>query len=172
MKALNVIYLPKVSKANDYVGSQSEERNQNKLNENFRMISAEINSILTELGGITEEVLAQIPIPSRYVKSDSTDGIWNWNIWSDNAIDAFCKTVSTVANCTTASGSLYKAEIAVNLPTGIFTTVSSVLVTPICSANVVLATVKSVSASQIVVVVLTTASASVNVELCLHVFGV
>ena len=124
-----------------------------------------------EITGIPDAVLEQVSNPSRYVKSDSTDGIWNWNVWSDDAIDAFCKTVSTVANCTTASGSLYKAEITVNLPTGIFTTVSSVLVTPICSANVVLATVKSVSASQIVVVVLTTASASVNVELCLQVFG-
>ena len=135
------------------------------------MCATAINALEQSVENLPAQILAQVITPDAYVSEASSNGIWDWLKWSDGKIAATCKTAATVVNCSTAAGSLFKGELTLDLPTGLFTTTSSAFLTVICSANVVFGTVKSLSATQIVLTVLTTASASVTAEFCIQVNG-
>lgn len=171
MKALNVIYLPRVAKTDDFTSVQTEERNQNNMQQNFRMIAVAVNALEESVKNMPDEILAKVIAPDVYVQESNSDGIWDWLKWSDGKINALGKTAATAVSCNTAAGAIYKGELTVSLPTSLFTTISSVLLTPICSANIVWATVKSVSATEIAIYVLTTASASITAEFSIQVYG-
>lgn len=171
MQALDTIYLPKTAKEDDFYGIQSQETNNNRLNSNFRKVATAIVDIYSQLDGVVDKVLAEIPTADAYVSDVSGDGNWAWRKWSDTLIEAWITTLTAVVNCTTAYGSLYGAQTTISLPASLFASISAINITPICSANVVFVSIVSVTASTITVKVLTTASASVSVQFGIHVFG-
>lgn len=145
--------------------------NQHRLNANFRCISNAILEHDDKLEKLPEEILARVNESAAFVKTVSSDGVWNWRVWSNGLVEAWITTLSASKNCTTAAGSLYTCDLSVSLPSDLLASVESVSVTPICSDQAVLPCLKSVSSSSITVVLLCTSSANVNVQLCIHLFG-
>ena len=170
-KGLNEIKLPRVSRADDMFARQSEEVNNNRLNQNFRVILTAIINLEDIAEGIDDRIAAAIPAMANRVTEVGTDGIWTWRKWSDGRIEAWLTSISASLNCTTASGSMYVAEHTISLPTSLFASIDSVSATPINSTNYIAASVKSISASSLVLRVMCTVSATVGVQFGVTIIG-
>jgi len=171
LKSLNEIQLPRTSDASDLFARQKEEVNNNRLGQNFRNIFAAVVALQDVAEGLDTRIAAAIPAMAARVTEVDTDGVWNWRKWSDGLIEAWLTSVSATLNCTTASGAMYVAEHTITLPTGLYATIESVSVTPINSTNYIACSVKSISATTLVIRVMCTANASVNVQFGVTVIG-
>lgn len=169
MKALNNIRLPQTA-ARSSPSGQSERMNQQRLNENFQMISEALYEVETRMAGLPKEILAQMLVPKSHVTSVGSAGAWTWRKWSDGTVEAWVKTPSAVTACDTADGALFYGELSVSLPSDLFTEVLSVGATPI-SAVGVLSTVTGLSESAMTVRLYTTVATSAAVELGLYLYG-
>ena len=169
MKALNDIQLPRTSALSSTAG-QKERMNQQRLNENFRMISEAFFENEERMAALPKEILAQMLVPKSYVTSVGSDGVWTWRKWSDGTTEAWVKTFAAQKNCDTADGALFSGDLVVSLPNGLFSEILSVAATPI-SGGGALATIIGLSTSDITVRIYTTVSANVSVELGLYLYG-
>ena len=169
MKALNNIQLPRTASLSSPSG-QSERMNQQRLNENFQMISEAFYENEARMAALPKEILAQMLVPKAYVASAGSDGVWTWRKWNDGTIDAWEKTFAAQKTCDTADGSLFYGEMAVSLPDGLFSEILSVGATPISAAGV-LATITGLSASEMTVRLYTTSATNATVELGLYLYG-
>lgn len=171
IKSLNQIRLPRVSDASDFLAHQSEEVNNNRLNQNFRNLFSAVVALEDFEEGIDKRINNAIPQMAARVVELGTDGIWSWRKWSDGLIEAWVTSVTAALSCTTASGSMFVASHTISLPTGLFSSVSSVSATPICSTNYIASCVKSITASTMSLAVMCSVSASVNVTFGISVIG-
>lgn len=171
LKALDQVYLPRTAKPDDFYGVQSEETNNNRVNGNFRKILVAVNELETSMATVVADVIAQLNLPDTFVSDTGTDGIWEWREWNDGTIEAFATTIAAVVNCTTAYGALYGSQTTISFPADLFTSISDLQITPICSANIVFVSVVSATASTITVKILTTASSSVTVQMAVRAIG-
>lgn len=171
MRALNEISLSRTTKPEDLFGRQAEATNNNRLNQNFRMLQAAVNALELVIEDIDALITSKLPVQAALVSDLDSDGVWSWRVWDDGLIEARVITVAASINCNTASGSTYVAEVTIALPTDLFTTIENVLVTPICSGNYIAASVKSITASTLVLRIICTVSASISAQFGILVIG-
>lgn len=171
MKQINEIKLPRVSKPSDIFAMQSEASNNNRLNENFRVLFSAVIALQDVIEKLDARIAAAIPAMAARVTEVGSDGIWNWRKWSNGLIEAWLLSASAVLNLTTASGAMFVAEYTIALPTGLYATIESVSASPINSANYIACSVKSISSTTLVLRAMCTVNTSANVQFGVTVIG-
>jgi hypothetical protein len=171
VKALYEIRYPQLSQLDRTLDERRfDASNQERLNDNFRKISEELYQHGLSIDEVPDLIAAAIPNHADYLTDVSDVGIWTCRKWNSGRAECFGKTASLALTTSNASGNLFYAETTVTLPTDFFTSVLAVEVCPI-GALLALASVKTVSTSQIVAYVANTANALINVVLSLYVAG-
>lgn len=171
MKALYEIRYPQLSQLDRTLDERRfDASNQERLNDNFRKISEAIYQHDQSIDEVPDLIAAAIPTQADYLTEVSDVGIWTCRKWNSGRAECYGKTASLALTTSSASGSLFYAETAVNLPTDFFTSVLAVQACPI-GALLALASVKAVSTSKVDVYVGNTANALINVVVSLYVAG-
>lgn len=171
LKAMNEVRLPRVAKENEDRKLQAEKINEERLNQNFKAISDSMYEIGEAISEVESEIKQESSLNSTIsIKDEFDSGLFHVRKWSNGVIEAWGATLSAVVNCDTASGSLYYGDTTFALPSGLFSSVDMVSVTPV-SSEAFTGIVTSYDKDEINFRAFATTSESTNVSANLFIIG-